>query len=327
MLQVDLEGILLRLGVRSLKIQHKISIVAPVHNESENLELFYRRLVQTFEEISYDFELIFVDDGSTDGSFGEIERIANLDSRVRGMKLSRNFGHQNAVTCGLHKATGSAVVIIDTDLQDPPELIVELLQQWQAGYKNVYALRKSRAGESVFKKLTANLYYKILAFLSDYPIPVNTGDFRLIDKQLLENLVGMREENRFLRGMVAWLGFPTIAVPYDRQPRNKGKTSYTLRRMIKFATTGIFSFSAKPLKVSTYAGFIGILISFLFSVYVFLQKLASPSASIPGYTTTIVVICFFSSLQMISIGLLGEYLQRIYIEIKRRPLYVIEIEI
>lgn len=270
------------------------------------------------------FELILVDDGSTDGSFEIIEKLAKHDSRVTGIKLSRNFGHQNAVTCGLHRAKGSAVVIIDSDLQDPPRVIVDLVEKWNLGYKNVYAVRELRKGETRFKRLSAKVYYRFINLLSDHKIPNDTGDFRLIDRQLLDTFMNMKEENRYLRGMIAWLGFPSTGVTYQREPRAQGKTSYSLGKMLRLASNGIISFSGKPLKISTYLGVLGICLSSFYSLYVLVEKIIHPSASAPGYSTIVILISTLASLELLSIGILGEYLYRIYTEVKGRPLYVVE---
>jgi dolichol-phosphate mannosyltransferase len=301
-----------------------LSIVVPVLNEASNLQFFYERTVASLLNSDLNFEILFIDDGSTDNSFEVIDNLALSDERVVGYKLSRNFGHQNAVTCGLHISKGDAVVIIDADLQDPPELIPQLVSKWREGFKNVYCVREKRKSESYFKKITARIYYLLLAKISDYPIPINTGDFRLIDRQLLNALIEMKEENRFLRGMIAWLGFPTTSVLYQRDARYSGSTSYTMKRMIKFAQNGIFAFSSKPLKLSTYLGIFGMISSLVFSIYLITERVLHPENSLAGFATIMLTIIFFGSLQLLSIGLLGEYLQRIYIEVKGRPLYIIQ---
>jgi dolichol-phosphate mannosyltransferase len=301
-----------------------ISVVAPVHNEALNLVVFNERLTEVFANLEYELEMIFVDDGSRDESFAVLMELASKNPNLRAIKLTRNFGHQNAVSCGLAFATGCAVVIIDADLQDPPELIPRLIEEWKKGYKNVYAVRRSRAGESKFKEYTAKFFYRVLSKISDYPIPLDAGDFRLIDRQVVVALNQMPEENRFLRGMISWIGFPSTGVLYDREPRLFGKTSYSLFKMLKFAQNGIFGFSSKPLKISTYLGIFGILFSFLYGVYTIVQKLINPLSSTAGFPTIMIAITSIGSIQLLSIGLLGEYLQRIYVEVKRRPLYLVE---
>jgi len=301
-----------------------LTVVAPVHNEVLNLETFTKRTTEVFSHLNYDLELIFVDDGSRDDSFKVLTDLSSINDCVTVIKLSRNFGHQNAVTCGLTFATGQAVVIIDADLQDPPELIPKLVEEWEAGYKNVYAVRKSRAGESQFKKNTAKMFYRFLNKISEYPIPLDTGDFRLIDKAIVAALNQMPEENRFLRGMISWVGFPSTAILYDREPRLLGKTSYSLFKMIKLAQNGIFGFSSRPLKISTYLGIFGIFFSLLYAAYTISQKILNPLSSSAGFPTIMIAITSIGSIQLLSVGLLGEYLQRIYMEVKRRPLFLVE---
>jgi glycosyltransferase involved in cell wall biosynthesis len=304
-----------------------ISVVAPVHNESANILEFYTRVKIVFQNLDLNYEIIFVDDGSQDQSFEIIRDLTTQDFHVRAIRLSRNFGHQNAVTCGLRKALGDGIVIIDTDLQDPPELIPDLIEKWNQGFLNVYAKRLSRKGEGFFKKFSSVIFYKFLNLLSEHPIPVNTGDFRLIDRKLLDSLMQMNEETRFLRGMIAWLGYPTTFVEFHRDKRFAGHTGYSLAKMTKLALNAIFSFSAKPLKLASYMGVIGVVMSILFAIYVIFAKVMFPENSLPGYSTLIIAITLMGSLQLFSIGLLGEYLQRVFVEVKERPLYVVQEQI
>ena len=301
-----------------------VSIVAPVHNEFSNLPIFYNRVIAAMDSSDFDFEIVFVDDGSSDESFNYIKYLSSIDMRVFGYRLSRNFGHQNAVTCGLHNAHGDAIIIIDSDLQDPPELIPDMIREWQQGFKNVYCVRTSRDGETIFKKMTANLFYRVLSVISDYPIPGNTGDFRLIDRTLLEALKKMNEDNPYLRGMIAWLGFPSTSLTYVRDARYSGSTSYTLKKMFSFSKDAIFSFSSKPLRLSTYLGGSGFLVSVILSGSILVRKLMNPERSVPGYVSLMLAILLLGSLQLLSIGLIGEYLQRIFLQVKKRPLYVVD---
>ena len=301
-----------------------VSIVAPVHNEFSNLPIFYNRVIAAMDSSDFDFEIVFVDDGSSDESFNYIKYLSSIDMRVFGYRLSRNFGHQNAVTCGLHNAHGDAIIIIDSDLQDPPELIPDMIREWQQGFKNVYCVRTSRDGETIFKKMTASLFYRVLSIISDYPIPGNTGDFRLIDRTLLEALKKMNEDNPYLRGMIAWLGFPSTSLTYVRDARYSGSTSYTLKKMFSLSKDAIFSFSSKPLRLSTYLGGSGFLVSVILSGSILVRKLMNPERSVPGYVSLMLAILLLGSLQLLSIGLIGEYLQRIFLQVKKRPLYVVD---
>lgn len=302
----------------------KISIVAPVHNESEIIEEFWRRLVNSLAEVEYSIEFIFVDDGSNDSSWSKIVELAKKDTRIKAIKLSRNFGHQNAVSCGLLNSTGDAVVIIDTDLQDPPEIILKFISLWESGYKNVFGKRISRHGESWFKRASAICFYRLLSKFSEVEIPRNTGDFRLIDRTIVNQLNTMKEDFRFLRGMVSWTGFKSTSVEYERDPRVKGETSYPLSKMLVLAANGLLGFSAKPLKLASYVGIAGILLSFSYAIYLIFQKIENPESSIAGFSTTMIAITTMGSIQLLTIGLIGEYIQRIFIQTKERPLYIVE---
>ncbi|MGI6587180.1 MAG: glycosyltransferase family 2 protein [Lutisporaceae bacterium] len=282
-----------------------------MYYEEKVAEECCKRLKRVMDSCGYPYELIFVNDGSRDGTQGILEQLAGRDNRVKVIAFSRNFGHQAAVTAGIDKAGGSAIVIIDADLQDPPELIIEMLRLWEQGYEVVYAKRKRRKGESFFKRVSASLFYRVLDMLSDTRIPVDTGDFRLIDAKAADVLRNMREKDRFLRGMVSWVGFRQVPVEYEREERYAGETKYPLKKMIKLALDGIFSFSYKPLKLSQYLGFFAVI-----SVPLIFTRDAIMAA-----------VVFLGGVQLISIGILGEYIARIHEESKGRPLYIIEKEI
>lgn len=288
-----------------------VSVVIPMYYEEKVAEECCKRLKRVMDSCGYPYELIFVNDGSRDGTQGILEQLAGRDNRVKVIAFSRNFGHQAAVTAGIDKAGGSAIVIIDADLQDPPELIIEMLRLWEQGYEVVYAKRKRRKGESFFKRVSASLFYRVLDMLSDTRIPVDTGDFRLIDAKAADVLRNMREKDRFLRGMVSWVGFRQVPVEYEREERYAGETKYPLKKMIKLALDGIFSFSYKPLKLSQYLGFFAVI-----SVPLIFTRGAIMAA-----------VVFLGGVQLISIGILGEYIARIHEESKGRPLYIIEKEI
>ncbi|NLK36006.1 MAG: glycosyltransferase family 2 protein [Gracilibacteraceae bacterium] len=288
-----------------------VSVVIPMYYEEKVAEECCKRLKRVMDSCGYPYELIFVNDGSRDGTQGILEQLAGRDNRVKVIAFSRNFGHQAAVTAGIDKAGGSAIVIIDADLQDPPELIIEMLRLWEQGYEVVYAKRKRRKGESFFKRVSASLFYRVLDMLSDTRIPVDTGDFRLIDAKAADVLRNMREKDRFLRGMVSWVGFRQVPVEYEREERYAGETKYPLKKMIKLALDGIFSFSYKPLKLSQYLGFFAVI-----SVPLIFTRDAIMAA-----------VVFLGGVQLISIGILGEYIGRIHEESKGRPLYIIEKEI
>jgi len=300
-----------------------ITVVIPVYNEERAIREMYERLLKTVSQISENFEFIFVNDGSKDNSLLEILKLVQHDSRVFYINFSRNFGHQIAVTAGLDASKGKAVVIIDGDLQDPPELILDLYNKYREGFEVVYAQRKQRKGESLFKKITATFFYRLLKKITDIPIPIDTGDFRIIDRKVVEYLKLMPEQNKFLRGQIAWLGFKQTAVLFDRDKRKYGKTGYPFNKMLKFAWDGITSFSDKPLQMVTKLGFIMSFISFiviLFALYghFILNK------TVTGWTSLIVSSMFIGGIQLICIGIIGEYISRINKNVLKRPLYIIE---
>ncbi|MGD8455066.1 MAG: glycosyltransferase family 2 protein [Anaerolineales bacterium] len=299
-----------------------ISIVAPVYNESDSLLELYKRISKVMESSDETWELLIIDDGSSDGSTQMILEMADRDERVRPVIFSRNFGQQSAVAAGLDFSRGDAVVIIDADLQDPPELILKLIERWQRGYEVVYAQRTGREGESFFKKVTASLFYRIINRVTDINIPLDTGFFRLLDRRVVEVLKTMREHHRFFRAMSIWVGFSQSAVEYKRDSRYAGETKYPLRKMIKLAVTAITGFSFWPLQVSMYLGFISSGISIL-AIPVIIGMRLSGSAEFVGQATTLIAVLFLGGVQLISLGILGEYIGRLYDEARGRPLYVV----
>lgn len=303
-------------GTRRLGL---LSVVAPVYDEEEGLEAFYSRVCTALRAIP--FELVLVDDGSRDSSPQILERLADSDPRVCVVFLSRNFGHQTALSAGLDHARGDAVVMIDADLQDPPELIPEMVDYWRRGCDVVYAVRRERAGESAFKLKTAKWFYALFGALAQVKLQHNSGDFRLLDRRALDALNSMRERHRFLRGMTVWVGFTQAAVPYERDARYAGETKYTLPRMIRFSLDAIFSFSHRPLQLATLMGFIFSALAFVAIPVVIILRLLN--SYIPGFATITIVILLLGGIQLIAVGIMGEYVGRIYDEVKGRPLYLV----
>ena len=298
------------------------SIVAPIYNEIDNLPELYRRVKEVMDSSGESWELILVDDGSTDGSTERIRELARMDKTVRPVIFARNFGHQVAITAGWDYARGDAVIIIDADLQDPPEVILELAKKWKEGFEVVYAVRGEREGESWFKKFTAAMFYRIIYSITDVKIPVDTGDFRLMDRKVVDVLKLMKERHRFPRGMSAWVGFKQIGVTYKRAARVAGVTKYPFKKMLRLALNAITGFSYFPLQVATYFGFISAGISILAIPVVAILRLAG-SHFFEGQTTTLVSVLFLGGVQLISLGILGEYIGRLYDEAKGRPLYIV----
>jgi dolichol-phosphate mannosyltransferase len=298
------------------------SIIAPIYNEIDNLPELYRRVKEVMDTSGEPWELILVDDGSTDGSTEKIRELAQKDKAVRPVIFARNFGHQVAITAGWDYARGDAIVIIDADLQDPPEVILELARKWKEGYEVVYAVRGEREGESWFKKFTAAMFYRIIYSITDVKIPVDTGDFRLMDRKVVDVLKQMKERHRFPRGMSAWVGFKQIGVTYKRAARVAGVTKYPFRKMLKLALNAITGFSYFPLQVATYFGFVSASISILAIPVVAVLRLAG-SHFFEGQTTTLISVLFLGGVQLISLGILGEYIGRLYDEAKGRPLYIV----
>ncbi len=298
------------------------SIIAPIYNEIENLPELYRRVKQVMDSSGETWELILVDDGSTDGSTEKIRQLALADRSVRPVIFARNFGHQVAITAGWDFARGDAIVIIDADLQDPPETILELAKKWKEGYEVVYAVRGEREGESWFKKFTAAMFYRLIYSITDVKIPVDTGDFRLMDRKVVNVLKQMKERHRFPRGMSAWVGFKQIGVTYRRAARVAGVTKYPFRKMLKLALNAITGFSYFPLQVATYFGFFSAGVSILaIPVVVYMRMMGS--GAFFGQATTLIAVLFLGGVQLISLGILGEYVGRLYDEAKGRPLYIV----
>jgi dolichol-phosphate mannosyltransferase len=302
---------------RSLSL---LSVVAPVYNEEATIDEFYGRVCACLEGLP--FELVLVDDGSRDGSAGALERLADNDPRVRLVFLSRNFGHQTALTAGLDHARGDAVVMLDADLQDPPELIPTMLDRWRAGCDVVYAVREQRDGESRFKLSTAKWFYRLFDKLAQVELQQNSGDFRLLDRRALDALLSMRERNRFLRGMTVWVGYTQAAVSYKRDPRYAGETKYTLAKMVRFSLDAISSFSDRPLQLATLLGFAISTLAFIaIPIVVLLRILGS---YLPGFSSITILVLLLGGIQLIAIGIIGEYVGRIYDEVKGRPLYIVK---
>lgn len=302
----------------------KYSIVVPIYNEQEVLETCYKELKNVMDQTDSPYELIFVNDGSFDNSLNILKDIAKNDSTVGIISLSRNFGHQNAITAGMDYASGEAIIIIDADLQDPPEVILQMIQKWKEGYHVVYGKRKKREGEGPFKKLSAFLFYRILRTITTVDIPVDTGDFRLIDKQVcLVMKHQITERNRYMRGLISWVGFNQTYVEYKRDKRLAGKTKYPLKKMVKFGVDGITAFSYKPLKIATKVGFLISFGAFAHLCYVLYQRLILQN-TIDGWASTISVILFSQGIVLIVLGLMGEYVGRIFEEIKGRPVYLVQ---
>ena len=302
-----------------------VSIVSPVYQEEEGIEEFHRRLVAAMEGIDDDlaFEVVYVNDGSKDRSLELLEKIAADDGRVRVVDLSRNFGHQVALSAGVDHAGGDAVVVIDSDLQDPPEVIPEMIQRWRDGFKVVYGVRLSRAGETRFKLLTSKIYYGLMDRISEVPLPRQAGDFRLLDRKVVDVLDQMPERNRYVRGMVAWVGFPQCAVEYERDPRFAGTTNYTLARMVRLALDGLTSFSDRPLRLATQLGVIVMALSFAVAGWTIVASLFNIGSTSRGWSSLMAVLLLLGGVQLLCIGVLGEYLGRVYRETKGRPLYVV----
>lgn len=303
-----------------------VSVVVPCYNEEPVIRETHRRLLETLEHLSPDeFEIIYVNDGSRDRTLEILEELQALDRRVRVLSFSRNFGHQIAVTAGLDNAQGDAVVLIDADLQDPPAVILEMVERWRDGYHVVYGMRTDRPGETRFKLWTAKIFYRLLNRLSDVEIPLDVGDFRLMDRRVVDVMRAMPERDRYLRGMVSWVGFRQIAVMYRREPRFAGESKYPLFKMLKFATDGILSFSIVPLRLAVWAGVVAIFLAFGGIIYALIVRLYfSETHWVKGWTSTFVAILFLGGVQLIFLGFIGEYIGRIYGEVKRRPLYILQ---
>ncbi len=300
----------------------KYSIIAPVYNEKDSLPALFPRIKDIMDQTGEEWELILVDDGSRDGSTDFIRELAKEDERVRPVIFARNFGHQIAVTAGLDYCRGDAVVIIDADLQDPPEVILDLIAKWKEGYEVVYAVRAEREGETWFKRTTASIFYRLIYRITDVKIPLDTGDFRLLDRKVVNVMSKMRERHRFLRGMSTWVGFRQIGVEYKRAARFAGETKYPFKKMLKLALNAVTGFSYFPLQLATYLGFISAALSIIAIPIVIIMR-ANSSPQFTGQATTLIAVLFFGGVQLISLGIIGEYIGRIYDEVKGRPIYIV----
>jgi dolichol-phosphate mannosyltransferase len=300
-----------------------LSVIIPCYNEEAVLRTTHERLSSVLKEMNVDYELIFINDGSRDRTQEILAELQLFDPRIRVMLLSRNFGHQIAVTAGLEEAAGAAVVIIDADLQDPPEVIPQMVQLWREGNEVVYGMRDEREGESRFKLWTAKIFYRLINRLSETKMPLDAGDFRLLDRRVVEVINAMPERARFLRGMVSWAGFRQIPLHYSRAPRHAGDSKYPLTKMIHFAMDGIISFSLVPLKIAIWTGFLAIWIA-VAGIIVAIGDWLLASNLTRGWASLFVAVLFMGGVQLVSLGILGEYLGRIYTEVKRRPLYVVQ---
>ncbi len=300
------------------------SLVIPIYNEEENINEMYRRLHHVMEQLDGDVELILIDDGSRDRSLNMMRELHHRDNRVHYLSLARNFGHQIAVTAGLNFVQGKCIIVMDADLQDPPELILTMLEKWHQGYQVVYAQRISRQQESRLKRLTAYLFYRILRRLAKVDIPVDTGDFCLMDRQVVDILNSMPERNRYIRGLRAWVGFRQTSVLFERNPRFAGDVKYTFGKSLSLAIDGIISFSTVPLRLATYLGIISAAIAMIMIILVLYWRIFAPVSHLIGYTLITISMFFLGSVQLICIGILGEYIGRIYEEVKGRPLYTLK---
>lgn len=304
----------------------KISLVIPMYYEEEVAYKCYERVSNVLKNINYkyDYEIIFINDGSKDKTLEILEKIAEEDKKVKIISFSRNFGHQAAVTAGLKEVNGDAIIIIDADLQDPPELIPEMMELWEQGNEVIYGKRKKRKGESTFKLLSAKIFYQTLNALSDVEIPKDTGDFRLVDRKVVDVINSLPEHNKFLRGLFSWVGFKQKAYEYERQERVAGKTKYPLKKMLKLASDGIISFSTKPLKIVGALGIISIIISMIILIYALISYALKLNHLSAGWTSIMVTVTFFAGVQLLSLWIMSEYIGRIYDEAKERPQYIID---
>ena len=301
------------------------SVVIPVYNEEGNLRALYERLVRVLLSLSVDYEIVFVDDGSTDHSLSTIKKLARLDNHIKFLSFSRNFGHEAASTAGLDKARGDVVVLMDADLQDPPEAIKALSDKWKEGYQVVYGQRGKREGEFFFKRATAFLFYRFLNLLTDVHIPLDTGDFRLMDKAVVQDLKKCREQNRFVRGLMSWLGYKQIGISYDRPERKSGSTKYGFFKLLILSLDALCGFSIVPLRIATLLGLVTLIISAVFTIVIIMQKLVL-GLNIPGYALATAGMFFLGGVELLLLGVIGEYVGRIYRQVQQRPLYLVREE-
>ena len=307
----------------------KVSFIIPCYNEEEVLPLLYQRLNNVSNELKdYECEFIFINDGSKDKTEEIIENLNKNDNRVKLYSFARNFGHQAAVSCGIHRCESDIAIIIDADLQDPPEIIPDMIKEYEKTKTPIiYGKRISREGESLFKKLTASIFYRLINLLSEVQFPVDTGDFRLIDKTVIEAYKSFSENPKYIRGLISWMGFEQKAFEYKRESRIAGTTKYTLKKMLRLALTGILSFSVKPLRISLFFGIMSIFIAIIFSLRVFYLYLFSPAGLVRGWASTIIIILFIGGVQLISLSVISEYLANLFNEVKKRPEYIIKKEL
>lgn len=304
----------------------KVSVVIPMYYEQEVVDVCYKRVKKVLEELKekYEHEIIFINDGSKDKTLDILQDIAKVDKNVKIISFSRNFGHQAAVTAGLKYVTGDAIIIIDADLQDPPELIPDMIEKWEQGYEVIYGKRKKRNGESAFKLLTAKAFYTTLNKLSDVEIPGDTGDFRLVDKKVVDVINSLPEHNKFLRGLFSWVGFEQYEYEYERKERYAGKTKYPLKKMLKLASDGIIGFSTKPIKAIGGFGITFVIVSIVILLYFILSKIFGWTNMVKGWTSIMFATTFVGGIVLLSLWIIGEYLVRIYDEAKQRPQYIIK---
>jgi glycosyltransferase involved in cell wall biosynthesis len=301
----------------------RYSIIVPMFNEQEVITETYRRLKMVMDSLHEKYEMLFVNDGSRDRTTEIVRALCSADPNVRMLSFARNFGHQVAISAGMDHAQGQAIIVIDADLQDPPEIILQMIGKWKEGYEVIYGKRLKRRGETLFKKWTAYLFYRFLKTMTSFEIPIDTGDFRLIDRKVCDVLKSLTEKNRYVRGLISWVGFRQTAVEYDREERWAGETKYPLRKMIQFAMDAIASFSYKPLRLATYLGFSLSGVSFLYFLIVVYQKLFTDS-TLTGWSSIVAINLFFNGIMLVILGIIGEYIGRIYDESKGRPLYIIQ---
>lgn len=300
-----------------------LCIIAPIYNEESNISLFYDSVSSVLEQTDLDWKILFINDGSSDNSQQIVEEMSKNNEHIHLLSFTRNFGKESALTAGLDYADSDAVIPIDTDLQDPPELILEMIKYWQQGFDVVYAKRRSRKGETYLKLLTANLFYKFINKFSDITIPSNVGDYRLLSRRVVDDINKMREKNRFMKGIFAWVGYPSKEILFDRDERNAGETSFNFLKLFNFALDGITSFSIAPLRVFFYTGLFILLLSFTYAGYIIIRTMVL-GIELPGYASMLVAVLFLGGLNLFAIGFVGEYIGRIYQEVKSRPIYLVK---
>ena len=310
------------MGLVAVLPRPQYSLVLPIYNEEDTIPELVRRLGELMDKFDGEAEAILVDDGSSDSSYELMVAAREMDPRFKLLRLSRNFGHQIAVTAGLDAASGEAVIVMDADLQDPPEVALDLAARWREGYDVVYAVREERHGDTPFKRATAAGFYRLFKRMSDVDVPLDVGDFRLVDRRALDAFRSMRESNRYVRGMFSWIGFRQVGVPFTREERFAGETKYPLRKMVKFATDGIVSFSAYPLRLALKVGFVISAFSFVLGIVFLVSRLAG-FYSVPGLASIAVLVAFLGGIQLLLLGIMGEYIARIHDEVKGRPLYLV----